>query len=612
MDKQIIKSVEEFQTFLSTCDKVVVFDTETTSLNYVELELVGFSLCDGKQACYVDVFENAWGVKIIDCLRDWIAKCNLVIMHNAPYDLMVLYKLIIRAEPKVFCTQTAAHILDENRSKGLKNLVIEELGVHPSEVESWEQAAKEGYHSPRFHKYGMNDAIWTYQLYEKFRPEILRQGLGYVFFDIEMPFQYVLRDLGINGVLVDKDALARETLIARQRVYDIQKRILDRLDATYTVQHNMVDGSMEIVSLTNLNSPKQVIEIFEHYGLEITETTDGGAPSVGKNTLTRHRDHEFVSDYIKYKTYVKLLTGFLEPLPSKIDADGRVRTSFNNTVAVTGRLSSSNPNLQNLTKEETLEDICVDEDPLSARCVFVAGKGNVLVGADYSGQELRVIAEESQDPTMIEAFHNKQDLHLTVANEQFGLGIPSAALVKDHEEYGKYKKQHSSERSKAKTIDFGIAYGKTSVGFAADWNVSRAEATKVVNGYFGRFPKIKEAIDKSKKEVKSRLFVSNLAGRRRRFVKATKRAFRQAFNFKIQGYSADMLKIAMVHVRYALQELDGVKLVLTVHDEIVVECYEDQADLVVKIVEYEMKNAVKLCVPLEVDVNVGQTYAEIK
>jgi len=393
VEKEILKSLNDVKLWFAThdCSKLA-FDTETTSLKWDDMQIVGISFCNGDSACYIDLIQfindsSSESFKIINFLqKKFKYDIKKLIAHNMPFDLKVLSKLpimnngyisdkgIVEVTNRIFCTQTAAHLINENQSKKLKYLAYKYLNIPQNEIKEWEQVNSD-YHSEEFYKYALNDAIWTWQLYEIFNKELVWQGLDKLFFEIEMPFQFVLRDLEIKGVLVDQDRIVECKKELQKVLFDLKLKLVKAAGLKYGIQCNLFDDSKEILT-ANLNSPKQLVDIIaKRLGLEITEKTPGGKLSVGKLSMLKLKGkHEFIDLLDKYKKARKLYDAFVEPFPNHICKDGRVRTSFHNTVAVTGRLSSSGPNLQQLPKSS---------EPIDLRSCFIAPKGKKLIVADY-------------------------------------------------------------------------------------------------------------------------------------------------------------------------------------------------------------------------------------
>ena len=593
-----------FQGFLMTCGTTLALDTETYdpqereggALNYIYLEIEGFSLCDGKQACYVHLKGNKYKDKLLAQLGFFLEeRAELVIMHNAPFDMSVLYKYGIK-DYTVACTKTASFLLDENRpSTGLKDLAGSILNVPKSRIISYEDAASQSFAT--FCKYAINDAVWTYQLYQRFSTDLIKQGLGHVFQDVEMPFQTALRDLRINGALVDRET-AREMRYETQHLHCRLEDEMFRYVYTELWGRNpeeywgnwyfKITPRSRVVSMEqhiNFCSTDQMIRIIESLGIKITERTKKKNKSIGKAFKDRIKGtHSFLDLWLKYIKAEKLLSSFLNPFEEHVNDDGRIRCNFHNCTAVTGRLSCSNPNLEQLPQNNDIANI---------RNLFVSSPNNVLIVADYSGQELRVLAEESQDPVLRGAYLKEpnDDLHQITADAT------------------------GNTRTDAKRINFGIPYGKQAYGFSKDFRCSVQEAQKFLDAYFDKYVRVHTRIEQCKRAVFKNGYIKNMSGRRRRFpgIKGMskwgrERCYRQAFNFLIQSFSADMMKIAAGRAVCN----PNLKLVNLIHDELVVECKESYAKECVNYVREVMVNAVKLSVPLKVDIHLVKRYGDVE
>jgi DNA polymerase-1 len=377
------------------------------------------------------------------------------------------------------------------------------------------------------------------------------------------------------------------TYETRHLYYTIEKKMLDMWGGDWVVSCTPRSKKVTCKPSINFNSSDQVIPLIESLGFEITERTKKKKKSFGKLAKKRLAgQHEFIDLLIKFGKVEKLLSSFLEPLEEYVNEDGRIRCSFHNTVAVTGRLSCSSPNLEQLPKQNDIANI---------RNLFIASNNNVYIVADYSGQELRVLGEESQDPALKKAFADGLDLHQVHADTMGFTG--------------------DGARDKAKPISFGIPYGKEAYGFSRDWNCSIEEAQIYLDKYFAKYPRVKTRIERCKLGVYKNCYVTNMSGRKRRFpnfhnmnVWQQKRCYRQAFNFLIQSFSADMIKIAAAAVIKNL----NLKLCNLVHDEIVVECHKDYVNEGIKYIRECMINAVKMSISLEVDIGTGVRYGEAK
>ena len=608
--RTIITTAREFDLWLKRSARenpqmVYGFDTETTSLKYSELECIGFSLFDGRNACYVDLLKASFSEssKIRTLFAKFLPSIRLLVMHNAPFDLKVLHKdFDVKRNFAIFCTLTAAHLLNENQKrKDLKHLAKKILKVPDDEILLWDKASEAGYHSETFYRYAMNDAIYTYKLYQIQAPLLEIQGLEHLFYDIEMPFQFVLRDMEIHGMGFDQAKCQQMLTSVGKIITDCKLKMAEILGLKPTCGVNLF-GEDVYEFPVNFNSNQQLIELIESkLGIEIDEYTDNGNKSLGKATISKFLNkHEFFQVLDKFRRARKLYESFLVPLPGFVDTDGRIRPNFHNTVTVTGRLSCSEPNLEQLPREN---DIC------NIRELFIASPGHKLVVADYSGQELRVLAEVTQDERLLRAFREDMDLHLMTANAIFNLGIPDEKLKASHPEYPELKAKFKKERHIGKNgVNFPIIYGSTAKGVSYNIGVSEAKAQEYIDKFFALYPGVKAKINKTKRFLNIHGYVVNLSGRRRRFYGITEKAYRQAFNFLIQGFSADMVKAAAARIRLD----ENIKIVNLVHDEIVCEVPEHYVAAAQRYITDCMKTAVKMSIPLEVEIGIGDNYGEAK
>lgn len=609
--------------FNSNKHSVLSFDTETTSLKYMELDIEFIQFFNGEDGIVINLVDNPERKDILDYinskLQDSITK---IIAHNIVFDLKVFHKLGLNTDNcDLYCTMVADHLINENRqSHSLKHLAKELLGEE--EVVTYEKARSYGLESTEFYNYSMNDVIWTWKLYQLQRPILVRENLATLFKTIEMPFQRVLVDMEINGMLIDKAKVTETTELITNKLIDFTVEMCDELNISYQTQYDLV-GGMNIVCPTNFNSAQQLAKIiYDDLGFECKEFTKAGARKIDKPTISKLKDkHPFLETLYKYKIAQKLLSAFFKPLPSHVDSDGRVRPSFRDTGTVTGRLSCSNPNLQQLPKE-------AKEFPINTRSAFIAGEGRKLIVSDFSGQEICVAAELSQDPTLINSLHNGADVHLAVANSSFELGIPEECLNKNHHEYKSYKEKFKKERFNAKCITFGLLYGKGAYGFAKDFDITEKEAQVMIDNFFKGMPQVKEAITKTHQEVRSKGYVTYMSGRQRHFKKETlwnkntnesfegysQRTLRQTFNACVQGFSADMMRMAMIAIHKEAKKHThwDFKIIATVHDEIIAECKEKYADEVAAMVKREMENSVSFAVPITADTEITNDYGEAK
>jgi len=616
METSICKNPEEAASLLREM-VYFSFDIETSSLDYYTAELEGISFCDGNKVVYLDLLKISQDLfkDMLNVIRTAFINAKKIIAHNIVFDLKILKKfgVDVPEDTKLFCTLVADHLIDENREHGLKFLAQEVLDEE--ETVSYQEASKDK-SSTKWYNYVCNDAKWTWKLHEIHLKELQEQNLFDLFFNIEMPFQRVLVDMMVNGILVDKDELTMTKIKLEKLIENLTIEMCEILKEPYEIQVSLLNES-KIITKTNFNSSLQLSKIlFERLGLPVIEKTPGGAPSVGKKTINDLGDkHEFVKILKDYKEAQKLLNSFFSPLVDFIDDDGRVRPNFRDTGTATGRLSCNSPNLQQLPKEN--KDLSID----TRRC-FIATPGYKMIACDYSGQELRVLTQLTQSQNMIDTFNKGKDMHLSTANDFFNLNIPEEGLYDGTEEHDTYKKKFKAERNKAKIINFGMAYGKGAYGFSKDFGITEEEAQEILDRYFAALPKVKAAIDQAHGDVKTKGFVTSMAGRRRRFKAKEigdysfypKKAFRQAFNFLIQGYSADMIRKAANSVRkksLAHPEWD-LRPLMTVHDEIVYEVKEQYVDEAASMIKEKFESADEFVIPIIADVDIGNNYSEAK
>jgi len=644
MKKYYLKTVDEVVEFFKDFGQSYSFDTETTSLSYTKLKIEGISFCDGHKSCYIPFlnrnliteevnWENPETTQIIEELKNVFMESKTVVMHNAVFDMKVILKYGINLEgKKIYDTMIADHLIDENRRHGLKHLAEKLLN---KDTTSYKELKDSG--SSTFYEYACNDAEWTWELCLYQQPIMREENLVEVFRDIEMPFQFALLDMQVNGMLVDTKrmrVIRKELVIA---VNNLNEELHNSIGEVCNYQSTL-NGGIEIIPSVNFGSSKVLQDIlFNKLKLKVVEKTPGGAPSTGKTTINAYKASvPFVGLLHRYKISNKLLTAYFSEngqIIRNLDEDNKVRPSFRDTGTTTGRLSCSEPNLQQLPKtlcwkcgSDKIEDgVCKDcgaKGNYHTRACFISGSGRKMITCDYSGQEICVMAEISKDPTLVKSLNNGYDMHLAIANQFYELGIPEECLSKTNEKYKEYKTKFKSQRTQAKTITFGLAYGKGAYGFAKDFGVSEEEAQEIVDNYFAGMPKLLSAINNSHEEVKEHGYVTYLSGRKRHFHTVTrdewtgytKKSLRQAFNAKIQGYSADMMRMAMNAVRRDAKKFPeyDLKLEATVHDELITTCKEEYLEECCALIKKAMEGAVTFCVPVTADVGVGENYDEAK
>lgn len=417
---------------------------------------------------------------------------------------------------------------------------------------------------------------------EKMLSDIKEKGMYELFTDIEMPLIDVLSGMEITGFKVDKNILHQIGFELSEEIDKLTSEIYD-------------DAGEEF----NINSPKQLgVILFEKLKLPVIKKTKTGY-STDVNVLMELSDkHEIVNKILSYRQLVKLKSTYIEGLMANIQEDGRIHSSFNQTVTATGRISSTEPNLQNIPVKMAL-------GRQIRRAFLPTDSDHIIISGDYSQIELRVLAHISNDEKLIEAFKNNEDIHRKTASEV--LGIPQ-------------DKVSAIERSRAKAVNFGIIYGLSDFGLARDLKISRREAKNYIDNYFERYKGVKKYLDNAVNQGKENGYVKTMMNRIRYIpeIKSSNRNVRMfgerlAMNTPIQGTAADIIKIAMVRV-YNRLRVEGLKskLILQVHDELILDVYKDEADYIKKLIKYEMENAVELSVPLVVDINSGCSWYDAK
>ncbi len=513
--------------------------------------------------------------------------------HNACYDWGVLRRAGLDLNAVTFDTMIAAHLLENNpQAIGLKNLAFQRFGAQMTEIEALigkgkNQITMEQVSVDKITQYACADADYTYRLFEEYKPLLPERGLAKLFYEIEMPLVAVIVDLEAAGVLLDLDAL-----------HELSREITARLEQIETQVYEMVGAPF------NLNSPMQLSEaLFAKLGLSSQglERTSTGKISTAAGVLETLRDkHPVVPLILEHRELSKLQGTYADALPQLVNpTDGRVHTSFNQAGTVTGRLSSSNPNLQNIPVRTELGR--------RVRRAFIAPPGSALVSADYSQVELRILAHVSQDPNLLQAFANGEDIHASTAAVLFN--VPLSEVTPQMRRLGK-------------TINFGVVYGISDWGVAGRTELSLEESRKLINDYYARYPRVREYLERTKVMAREKGYVESLLGRRRYFPELASgrklppaqknQAEREAINMPIQATAADIIKIAMVRLHDELHKdkFQG-KMILQVHDELVFECPKNQADEFAPRVRRIMANAYPLDAPLEVEVKIGANWDEM-
>ncbi len=571
--------------------KFCAFDTETTSIDPLSAHLVGMSFCFTKnEAYYVPVpteFEEA--KKIVEKFRYFLQSKKITkVGQNIKYDMLVLRKYGMLIDGPIFDTMVAHYLINPEIRHNMDYLAETYLNyrtIHIDELigaKGKKQRSMADLQPAEILDYAAEDADITLQLKEIFEKEIEAQGLSNLLYNIELPLIKVLYEMEATGVRVDTQALKEYSVQLTEKLLVIEQEIKHLAGVDF-----------------NINSAKQVGEVlFERLRIvEKAKKTKSGQYTTGEEVLESLKDkHPIVAKILEYRGLRKLLSTYIDALPQLIHPQtGKIHTSYNQTVTATGRLSSVNPNLQNIPIK--------DEEGREIRRSFIVDEGFTFLSADYSQIELRIMAHLSQDPSMIEAFTHNQDIHAATAAKIYKVDIQNVT---------------SDMRRKAKTANFGIIYGISVFGLADRLNIPRNEAKELIEGYFSTYPQVKEYMDESIQKAKNQTFVETVLGRKRYLPDINSRnaivrgyAERNAINAPIQGSAADIIKVAMINIHNRLiDEKLRSKMILQVHDELNFSVANDELLHVEQLVKEEMEKAFTLSVPLLVEVGKGKNWLE--
>ena len=571
--------------------EILSLDTETTSTNAIDAELVGLSFAvEEHQAFYVPIPDNREEAqKRVEIFRSVYENEKILkIGQNLKYDLEVLRNYDIELKGKMWDTMIAHYLIQPELRHNMDYMAEIYLNYQTIHIDELIGAKGKNQRSMReldpkeVYEYAAEDADITLQLKNKLEPELKKQGAEKLFYEIEMPLMPVLAEMEMTGVCLDTDSLSETSKQLTQRMLDIEQRIYELAGEHF-----------------NIASPKQVGDIlFDKLKIiDKAKKTKKGQYVTSEEVLQqlRHK-HEIVGLILDHRGLKKLLGTYIEALPKLINPrTGHIHTSFNQTITATGRLSSSDPNLQNIPIR--------GEDGKEIRKAFIPESGCLFFSADYSQIELRVMAHLSQDPQMIEVFREGKDLHAATAANIYKK--PIEEVTRD-------------ERTKSKRANFGIIYGITVFGLAERLDIPRDEAKMLIDGYFDTFPQVHDYMEKSKEVARQQGYVTTLFGRRRYLpdinsANSVVRGFaeRNAINAPIQGTAADIIKVAMIHI-FQRFKTEGIKskMILQVHDELNFSVYPDEKEKVEHIVLEEMQNAFQMQVPLVADSGFGENWLE--
>ena len=590
------KLVENQEDLKKLCDyfltnKILSLDTETTSTSAIDAELVGLSFAVKEfEAFYVPVPANREeALQIVNIFKPAYENPEILkVGQNLKYDLEVLRNYGIELKGKMWDTMIAHYLIQpelHHNMDYMAEIYLNYQTIHIDELigpKGKNQKSMRSLPPSQVYEYAAEDADITLRLKNKLEPELKKAECEDLFYNIEMPLMPVLAEMELNGVCLDTASLAETSKQFTNRMNEIEARIYELAGERF-----------------NIASPKQVGEIlFDKLKIvEKAKKTKTGQYVTSEEVLQQLRNkHEIVADILEHRGLKKLIGTYIDALPKLINPKtGHIHTSFNQTITATGRLSSSDPNLQNIPIR--------GEDGKEIRKAFIPEPGCLFFSADYSQIELRVMAHLSQDAEMIKVFSEGKDLHAATAANIYKK--PIEEVTRD-------------ERTKSKRANFGIIYGITVFGLAERLDIPRDEAKMLIDGYFDTFPQVHDYMEKSKEVAREKGYVTTLFGRRRYLPdinshNATVRGFaeRNAINAPIQGTAADIIKVAMIRI-YNRFKAEGIrsKMILQVHDELNFSVYPDEKEKVEGIVLQEMQNALNLSVPLVADSGFGKNWLE--
>lgn len=576
---------------------LTAFDTETTSINYMEAEIVGLSLSvEANEAAYIPLTHDYPGApdqlprdEVLSKLRDWLeSNDNKKVGHHLKYDAHILARYDIELGGMEYDSMLESYVLNSVATRhDMDSVARHYLG---RETIHYEDVAGKGAKQLTFNQvdletaapYAAEDADITLQLHQALWTQLgEHKTLQKVYEEIEQPLVPILLEMEETGVLIDRKMLNTQSGELAKKMATLEKQA-----------HELAGGPF------NLGSPKQLQQIlFEQQGLPIIRKTPKGQPSTAEDVLVElANDYELPAVIIEYRSVSKLKSTYTDKLPLQIaEKTGRVHTSYHQAVAATGRLSSTDPNLQNIPIRTP--------EGRRIRQAFVAPEGQVLLAADYSQIELRIMAHLSADPGLVQAFTDDQDVHRATAAEVFGTALEDVS---------------DDQRRSAKAINFGLMYGMSAFGLAKQLGIARGEAQDYVDLYFDRYPGVKAYMDGIRSKASADGYVETVFGRRLYLPEINARnanrrqyAERTAINAPMQGTAADIIKKAMISVHQWLEdEQPAARMIMQVHDELVFEVAEKEVDTVQKRVIELMNSAAKLSVPLKVDAGVGANWDE--
>ena len=591
---QRIESFEELKLLVEKMMKqeIVAFDTETEGLNALETDIVGISFSWQKGIGYYLPIKNNKSAheKSFEILRPFFESTEIIkVGHNIKFDIQVLHKYNVKVSSPIYDTMVAHYLINPDMRHNLDTLSESYLNYSPISIESLigkkgkNQISMRDVSIDKITDYASEDADITLQLKSIFDKEIEVNNLGKIFYDIEIPMINVLSEMETEGIKIDTSYLEKLDKEFEEDLEKLKKEIFKKSGEEF-----------------NLNSPKQLGEIlFDKLKLvSKPKKTKTGQYSTSEEVLSSlANDHKIIEDILEWRSLDKLQNTYVKSLPNEVSSlTNRVHSSFNQTVTTTGRLSSNNPNLQNIP-------IRTANGQKIRRAFIPRGSDYILMAADYSQIELRVIASMSNEKNMIDAFVNNQDIHTMTASKIYNVDPENVTR---------------EQRGNAKTVNFGIIYGVSAFGLSQQTDLNRSESKVMIDNYFLNYPGLKKYMSDQIDFARNNGYVETIMGRRRYLQNINSQnnmlrssSERNAINAPIQGSAADIIKIAMININSELkkQSLKS-KMLLQVHDELVFDVHKSEKDQIKDIVKTTMESAVKLKVPLKIDLEFGKNWLE--
>lgn len=575
-------------------EKEVCFDTETSQLESTEADIVGLSFsCKPHHAWYVPLPSDQASAKaLLNIFQPLFTNLHILkIGQNVKYDLNILKRYGLRLEGPVFDTMLAHYLIEPDLRHGMDYLSGIFLNYDPVSIETLigkkgkNQLSMREVPLEKIKEYAAEDADITYQLKQRLEPELKDRNAEKLFNEMEVPLIDVLSDMELAGIRINERFLNDYAIELETELRQLEREIIDLAGMSF-----------------NIASPRQLGEVlFDHLKLDPkAKRTKTGQYKTDEDVLMGLNDHAIVQKILQTRQLQKLKSTYVDALPQMINpGTGRVHTSYNQAVAATGRLSSTNPNLQNIP-------IRTDKGKEVRKAFIPRDEQHVILSADYSQIELRIIASVAEEEAMIEAFRNKEDIHRATAAKVFGKSLEEVT---------------SEERRSAKAVNFGIIYGQSAHGLSQNLGIPRKEAAQIIEDYFKAYPGIKKYMDRTINFAKENGYVETLMGRRRYLkdinsANFTVRGFaeRNAINAPIQGSAADMIKLAMIRIHKAMKDpANGIlqsKMVLQVHDELVFDAHKEELDRLIPLVVTNMEQAMTLLTPVVAETGTGNNWLE--